>query len=61
MWQKCFTKTYNWYNESGCRKIYIDDEDISNVDEARLAEIRKHFGMVFQGAALFDCLLLVKM
>ena len=42
-------------------KIYIDDEDISNVDEARLAEIRKHFGMVFQGAALFDCLLLVKM
>ncbi|MEK6646925.1 MAG: ABC transporter ATP-binding protein [Candidatus Firestonebacteria bacterium] len=37
-------------------KIYIDDEDISNVDEARLAEIRKHFGMVFQGAALFDSL-----
>ena len=34
--------------------IYIDERDITAMKEAELSELRKRFGMVFQGAALFD-------
>ena len=35
-------------------RVLVDDIDISNLNEAELNEIRKHFGMLFQDAALFD-------
>ncbi len=34
--------------------IVIDDREIVGLDERGLDEVRKHFGMLFQGAALFD-------
>lgn len=37
-------------------EIWIDGEEISTLPEKRLNEIRKSFGMLFQGAALFDSL-----
>jgi phospholipid/cholesterol/gamma-HCH transport system ATP-binding protein len=36
--------------------IYIDERDITVMREDELSELRKRFGMVFQGAALFDSL-----
>ena len=36
--------------------IEIDDVEISRLGERELNEVRKHFGMLFQGAALFDSL-----
>lgn len=36
--------------------IYIDERDITSMNEAELSGLRKRFGMVFQGAALFDSL-----
>jgi phospholipid/cholesterol/gamma-HCH transport system ATP-binding protein len=36
--------------------IFIDDIDITNVNEQRLKEIRRKFGMLFQESALFDSL-----
>lgn len=36
--------------------IYINGEDITKYDEKKLNELRKKFGMLFQGAALFDSL-----
>jgi len=35
-------------------KIIVDDEDICQMDRRNLFRIRKKFGMLFQGAALFD-------
>lgn len=37
-------------------EIYIDGLEISKFEEHQLEEVRKKFGMVFQGAALFDSL-----
>ncbi|MEK6692649.1 MAG: ABC transporter ATP-binding protein [Nitrospirota bacterium] len=37
-------------------KVVIDDVDITSLEEGELNEIRKKFGMLFQGAALFDSL-----
>lgn len=37
-------------------KIIVDDVDITELKESGLNEIRKKFGMLFQGAALFDSL-----
>jgi phospholipid/cholesterol/gamma-HCH transport system ATP-binding protein len=34
--------------------ILIDGEDITRIDEARMQEIRRRMGMVFQQGALFD-------
>jgi phospholipid/cholesterol/gamma-HCH transport system ATP-binding protein len=34
--------------------IFVDGVDITEQDEKTLGEIRKNFGMLFQGAALFD-------
>ena len=36
--------------------IYIDGKDVPAMSEKELNELRKGFGMVFQGAALFDSL-----
>ena len=36
--------------------IEVDDVDIVNLPERGLNEVRRHFGMLFQGAALFDSL-----
>ncbi len=35
-------------------KIYINDKDITRLNERELNEVRKQFGMLFQDAALFD-------
>lgn len=35
-------------------KIMIDDLELTSLDETGLNEVRKRFGMLFQGAALFD-------
>lgn len=37
-------------------KVVIDGENISELPERELNEFRKRFGMLFQGAALFDSL-----
>jgi len=37
-------------------KIYVDDVEITELGERRLNEVRKKFGMLFQGGALFDSL-----
>ncbi|MBU4310263.1 ABC transporter ATP-binding protein [bacterium] len=37
-------------------RILIDGCDITKLDKKRLNEVRKKFGMLFQGAALFDSL-----
>lgn len=36
--------------------VLIDGEDITHLDERNLIRVRSQFGMVFQGAALFDSL-----
>jgi phospholipid/cholesterol/gamma-HCH transport system ATP-binding protein len=36
--------------------VFVDDKDLSGLTEASLDELRKKFGMLFQGAALFDSL-----
>jgi phospholipid/cholesterol/gamma-HCH transport system ATP-binding protein len=36
--------------------IEVDDVDIAHLAERELNEVRRHFGMLFQGAALFDSL-----
>jgi len=35
-------------------KIIVQGEDITRINRSRLFEVRKKFGMLFQGAALFD-------
>ncbi|MFQ5454985.1 MAG: ABC transporter ATP-binding protein [Nitrospirota bacterium] len=37
-------------------RLILSERDISELDEKELNEIRKGFGMLFQGAALFDSL-----
>ena len=37
-------------------KIFVDDIDVSTLDQAQLNEFRSRFGMLFQGGALFDSL-----
>ncbi|MCX5776843.1 MAG: ABC transporter ATP-binding protein [Candidatus Firestonebacteria bacterium] len=37
-------------------KILVKDRDIAKMDTVELDDIRKHFGMLFQSAALFDSL-----
>jgi len=37
-------------------RVVIDDEDITHLNERELIRVRSKFGMVFQGAALFDSL-----
>lgn len=41
-------------NKPDAGRIFIDGEEISNMDRKRLFHIRKKIGMLFQGAALFD-------
>jgi len=36
--------------------IHIDGDDIAHLNEAELNRVRRRFGMLFQGAALFDSL-----
>jgi len=36
--------------------VYVDQNDVTTMGEIELNELRKRFGMVFQGAALFDSL-----
>ncbi len=35
-------------------EILVDGEDVTKMDERELVRVRKKFGMLFQGAALFD-------
>jgi phospholipid/cholesterol/gamma-HCH transport system ATP-binding protein len=35
-------------------EVLVDGEDIAHMNERQLLRVRKKFGMVFQGAALFD-------
>ncbi len=37
-------------------KIYVDDVEITNLNESQLGEIQKKFGYLFQAGALFDSL-----
>ncbi len=37
-------------------EIIIDEEHLNELDERRLLEVRRKFGMLFQSAALFDSL-----
>lgn len=37
-------------------RITVDGQDVGHLDDAKLTELRKKFGMLFQGAALFDSL-----
>jgi phospholipid/cholesterol/gamma-HCH transport system ATP-binding protein len=37
-------------------EVRVDGEDISRLDERALIRVRRKFGMLFQGAALFDSL-----
>lgn len=38
--------------ESG--RVFVEGEDITDMNERELLRVRRRFGMVFQGAALFD-------
>jgi phospholipid/cholesterol/gamma-HCH transport system ATP-binding protein len=35
-------------------EVFVDGEDITHMNERQLLQVREKFGMVFQGAALFD-------
>jgi len=37
-------------------KVFVDGLDVTELEEKQLYELRKRFGMLFQGAALFDSL-----
>jgi len=37
-------------------QIHIDGQDITGMNERRLLQVRRKFGMLFQGSALFDSL-----
>jgi phospholipid/cholesterol/gamma-HCH transport system ATP-binding protein len=37
-------------------EVIIDDDHLDSMDERRLLEVRRKFGMLFQSAALFDSL-----
>ncbi|MEQ1759450.1 MAG: ATP-binding cassette domain-containing protein [Vicinamibacterales bacterium] len=34
--------------------VFVEDKDVSALDRRELAEVRKHMGVLFQNAALFD-------
>ena len=36
--------------------VLIDGKDVTRMDEKELSDVRMKFGMLFQGAALFDSL-----
>jgi phospholipid/cholesterol/gamma-HCH transport system ATP-binding protein len=38
--------------DSGC--VFVEDSDITTLGGRRLADVRKHMGVLFQNAALFD-------
>ena len=40
----------------GAGRVFVDDEDVTVLDENRLAEVRRKCGMVFQHPALLDSL-----
>src|SRR6185503_14650057 len=35
-------------------RVFVDDNDISSLGARELADVRKHMGVLFQNAALFD-------
>jgi len=37
-------------------EVWVDSKNLGTLDEGALSELRKKFGMLFQGAALFDSL-----
>src|SRR5512139_1168191 len=37
-------------------EIYVDGKEIHSLDEKKMNDVRKKFGMLFQGGALFDSL-----
>ena len=37
-------------------EIYVDGTEVTSLDERKMNEVRKKFGMLFQGGALFDSL-----
>jgi phospholipid/cholesterol/gamma-HCH transport system ATP-binding protein len=37
-------------------RVVVDGQDVGSLDETELTDLRKKFGMLFQGAALFDSL-----
>ncbi len=37
-------------------RVIVDGQEVGRLDDASLIEVRKQFGMLFQGAALFDSL-----
>src|SRR5580765_2314580 len=37
-------------------EIYVDDQEITHLDDERLSEVQRKFAYVFQGGALFDSL-----
>jgi phospholipid/cholesterol/gamma-HCH transport system ATP-binding protein len=37
-------------------RVYVDNEEITGMDEDALARVQRKFGFLFQGAALFDSL-----
>jgi phospholipid/cholesterol/gamma-HCH transport system ATP-binding protein len=37
-------------------RVVVDGQDVGSLDETQLTDLRKKFGMLFQGAALFDSL-----
>src|ERR1700719_1215653 len=39
-------------------KIWIEQDEITGLDEAKLSRVRRKMGFLFQDAALFDCLTL---
>ena len=41
-------------------RIIIDDKDVTKMDEKELGTLRMKFGMLFQGAALFDSLTILE-
>jgi phospholipid/cholesterol/gamma-HCH transport system ATP-binding protein len=40
--------------EPDAGRVWVDGEEITGASRARLFELRRRFGMLFQGAALFD-------
>jgi phospholipid/cholesterol/gamma-HCH transport system ATP-binding protein len=41
-------------------KIFIDDQELTDLDAPALSEVRKHVGFLFQNAALFDSISLAE-
>ncbi|MEI9960695.1 MAG: ATP-binding cassette domain-containing protein [Limisphaerales bacterium] len=51
---KCFAQAHHRPVAAGRGEVLIDGENIVAMNERQLLGVRKKFGMVFQGAALFD-------